>query len=114
MAVNTMHTDVERIVPAVEEIRRQWDGVLGAYAHHGGWEPPHWIFHDISPEDYAQAALGWVAQVVQIIGACLRHPACGHQVAARAPARQVRSRRDTGVGSPAGRDVRDVGGGKAA
>ncbi|UGS35621.1 homocysteine S-methyltransferase family protein [Capillimicrobium parvum] len=70
MAVNAMHTDVEQIAPAVEEIRQHWDGVLGAYAHHGGWEPPNWIFHDISPEDYAQAALGWVQQGVQIIGGC--------------------------------------------
>jgi len=70
MAVNAMHTDVEDIAPAIAQIRERWDGVIGAYAHHGGWEPPHWIFHDISPEDYAAAALGWVQQGVQIIGGC--------------------------------------------
>lgn len=70
MAVNAMHTDVDEIAPAIEEIRRVWDGVIGAYAHHGGWEPPNWIFHDISPEAYADAALGWVAQGAQIVGGC--------------------------------------------
>jgi S-methylmethionine-dependent homocysteine/selenocysteine methylase len=70
MAVNAMHTDVDEITPALAEIDQHWDGVLGAYAHHGGWEPPNWIFHDISPEAYAEAALSWVAQGVQIIGGC--------------------------------------------
>jgi homocysteine S-methyltransferase len=70
MAVNAMHTDVAEIAPALTEIRSRWDGVIGAYAHHGGWEPPNWIFHDISPEDYADAALGWVGQGAQIIGGC--------------------------------------------
>jgi S-methylmethionine-dependent homocysteine/selenocysteine methylase len=70
MAVNAMHTDVEDIAPALEEIGRHWDGVIGAYAHHGGWEPPNWIFHDITPEAYADAALRWVDQGAQIIGGC--------------------------------------------
>jgi S-methylmethionine-dependent homocysteine/selenocysteine methylase len=70
MAVNAMHTDVADIGPAIAEIREAWDGVIGAYAHHGGWEPPNWIFHDITPEAYAAAALEWVAQGAQIIGGC--------------------------------------------
>jgi S-methylmethionine-dependent homocysteine/selenocysteine methylase len=70
MAVNAMHTDVADVAAALGEITAQWDGVVGAYAHHGGWEPPNWIFHDISPEDYADAALGWVSQGAQIIGGC--------------------------------------------
>ena len=70
MAVNAMHTDVADVAASLEEIRGRWDGVVGAYAHHGGWEPPNWIFHDISPEDYAEAALGWVSQGAQIIGGC--------------------------------------------
>lgn len=70
MAVNAMHTDVADIAPALTQIRERWDGIIGAYAHHGGWEPPNWIFYDISPEAYADAALGWVAQGAQIIGGC--------------------------------------------
>jgi S-methylmethionine-dependent homocysteine/selenocysteine methylase len=70
MAVNAMHTDVADIGPAVAQIREAWDGVIGAYAHHGGWEPPNWIFYDITPEAYAAAALEWVAQGAQIIGGC--------------------------------------------
>jgi homocysteine S-methyltransferase len=69
-AVTAMHTDVGEIMPALDDIDQHWDGVMGAYAHHGGWEPPHWIFHDISPEAYADAALGWVARGAQIIGGC--------------------------------------------
>lgn len=69
-AVNAMHTDVEQIHPALDEIEQQWDGVLGAYAHHGDWIPPNWIFQDITPEQYADAALSWVDRGVQIIGGC--------------------------------------------
>jgi S-methylmethionine-dependent homocysteine/selenocysteine methylase len=69
-AITAMHTDVEDIARSLEEIKQRWDGVIGAYAHHGGWEPPNWIFHEISPEDYAEAAVGWVAQGAQIIGGC--------------------------------------------
>jgi S-methylmethionine-dependent homocysteine/selenocysteine methylase len=43
---------------------------VGAYAHHGSWVPPNWIFDEISPEDYAAAALGWAARSVQLIGGC--------------------------------------------
>jgi S-methylmethionine-dependent homocysteine/selenocysteine methylase len=70
MAVTVMHTPVAAIAAAVEEIRGVWPGVVGAYAHHGSWVPPNWIFDEISPEDYAAAALGWAARGVQLIGGC--------------------------------------------
>ena len=84
MAVNAMHSDVDEIDPALDAIERQWDGVLGAYAHHGGWVPPNWIFQDITPEAYAAAALRWVERRVQIIGGC-----CGIRPAHIARLREV-------------------------
>ncbi len=70
MAVNAMHTGVDAIEPALDEIEQHWDGVLGAYAHHGDWIPPNWIIKDIPPEEYAAAAQRWVARGVQIVGGC--------------------------------------------
>lgn len=70
MSVNAMHTDIEDIEPALDEIERGWDGVLGAYAHHGDWIPPNWIFKDVAPERYADAAERWVGRGVQIVGGC--------------------------------------------
>lgn len=70
VAVNAMHTEIEAVDPALSEIEKQWDGVLGAYAHHGDWIPPNWIFKDVTPEVYLAAAQGWVAHGVQIVGGC--------------------------------------------
>ncbi|MFZ1993413.1 MAG: homocysteine S-methyltransferase family protein [Solirubrobacteraceae bacterium] len=69
-AVNVMHTAVDAVEPAVNAIQGCWSGVMGAYAHHGTWAPPHWIFGEISAEAYAAAALGWAQRGVQIIGGC--------------------------------------------
>jgi S-methylmethionine-dependent homocysteine/selenocysteine methylase len=70
IAVAAMHTDIDEIEPALGEIERAWDGVLGAYAHHGDWDPPHWTFKDVTPEQYADAAERWVARGVQLLGGC--------------------------------------------
>jgi S-methylmethionine-dependent homocysteine/selenocysteine methylase len=70
MAVTAMHTDVDAIEPALDEIERHWHGVIGAYAHHGDWIPPNFIFKDMTPERYATAAMGWVQRGVQLVGGC--------------------------------------------
>jgi S-methylmethionine-dependent homocysteine/selenocysteine methylase len=70
MSVNAMHSEIEAIHPALDQIEREWDGVLGAYAHHGDWSPPNFIFKDITPEQYLTAAQSWVARGVQIVGGC--------------------------------------------
>ena len=70
MAINAMHIDIDAIVPAIDQIRPHWSGPIGAYAHHGDWHAPHWIFKDITPEQYLSAARGWVDQGAQIIGGC--------------------------------------------
>jgi homocysteine S-methyltransferase len=70
VAINAMHSEIEAIVPALAEIERHWDGALGAYAHHGDWIPPNWIFKDVTPEQYGAAAQSWVARGAQIVGGC--------------------------------------------
>ena len=70
-AVFVMHTLTEETAPALEIVRRQWSGHLGAYAHSGRWADPDWAFEDmISPEDYLSAAERWVAMGARIIGGC--------------------------------------------
>lgn len=69
-AVTAMHTDIGDIQPALDQIVTRWSGVIGAYAHHGDWDPPNWTFKDITPDQYADAALTWVDRGAQIIGGC--------------------------------------------
>ncbi len=69
--VAVMHTFTEDTGPALEVVRRNWDGPVGAYAHTGGWKMPNWKFEDvISPEEYLAAAQKWVGQGTQVVGGC--------------------------------------------
>ena len=70
IAVAAMHCEIADTGTALDAIERGWPGPLGAYPHHGGWEPPHWVFHEIAPERFAADALGWVARGVQLVGGC--------------------------------------------
>jgi S-methylmethionine-dependent homocysteine/selenocysteine methylase len=70
IAVTAMHTEVDEIDRALDEIEPSWHGVIGAYAHHGDWIPPNWIIRDIPPERYAAAALRWVERGAQLVGGC--------------------------------------------
>ena len=70
LAVAAMHSEIAEIGPALDAIERGWRGPLGAYPHHGGWEPPHWVFHEIDPERFAEAARAWVARGAQLVGGC--------------------------------------------
>jgi len=70
MSVNAMHIEIKDIHPALDQIEQAWDGVLGAYAHHGDWVPPNWVFRDLTPEQYLAEAHSWVARGVQIVGGC--------------------------------------------
>jgi len=66
-----MHSEVEYIAPTLGVMKRKWDGPLGAYAHSGTWARPQWNFEGvISPEDYLQAAKGWVEAGARLIGGC--------------------------------------------
>jgi S-methylmethionine-dependent homocysteine/selenocysteine methylase len=70
LAVAAMHCELAEVDSALGAIERGWRGPLGAYPHHGGWEPPHWVFHEIAPERFAEAARGWVARGAQLVGGC--------------------------------------------
>ncbi len=66
-----MHSEVEHIGPTLEVMKKKWPGPLGAYAHSGAWDRPKWNFDSIiSPEDYLQAAKGWVDAGARLIGGC--------------------------------------------
>ncbi len=66
-----MHSEVEHIAPTLEVMGKKWDGPLGAYAHSGHWNRPNWDFDSvISPENYLEAARGWVAAGARLIGGC--------------------------------------------
>ncbi len=69
--VSIMHTQIEDTVPALQEIKKHWDGPLGAYPHRGEFIMPHWQFIDrIPPEDFAAEAEKWLELGVQMIGGC--------------------------------------------
>ena len=66
-----MHSEVEYIAPTLEVMKEKWVGPLGAYAHSGYWARPNWNFDAvISPEDYLNAARGWVEAGARLIGGC--------------------------------------------
>ena len=69
--ISIMHTLTEDVEPALEILQRAWSGYSGVYAHSGKFTMPNWQFIDmISPEEYAAAASGWLAQGAQMVGGC--------------------------------------------
>ena len=93
IAVAAMHCEIADTGTALDAIERGWPGPLGAYPHHGGWEPPHWVFHEIAPERFAADALGWVARGVAARRRLLRHRPGPYRAAARAAAEPRAGRR---------------------
>ena len=69
-AVHVMHTDIPEVEDALEVVRQRWDGPLGAYPQSGGFIPPHWQFSDLTPDEFAEHARGWVAHGATIVGGC--------------------------------------------
>jgi S-methylmethionine-dependent homocysteine/selenocysteine methylase len=70
-AINVMHTDVDATGPALEQVKRGWSGILGAYPNSGYFTPPNWKFVDIiTPDDLVREARGWVDLGVTILGGC--------------------------------------------
>ena len=66
-----MHTLVEDAPAALGEVVGGWDGPVGAYPHAGRFVMPNWRFTDqISPEDFASEAEGWVASGARVVGGC--------------------------------------------
>jgi S-methylmethionine-dependent homocysteine/selenocysteine methylase len=69
-----MHTLVEDAPVALGEVVAgpgPGPGPVGAYAHAGRFVMPNWRFTDeISPEDFATEAEGWVALGARAVGGC--------------------------------------------
>jgi len=69
--VCVMHTLVEDVPAALGEVAGGWSGPVGAYPHAGRFVMPNWQFADeISPEDFASEAEGWVALGARVVGGC--------------------------------------------
>jgi S-methylmethionine-dependent homocysteine/selenocysteine methylase len=69
-AVNVMHTELEAVSSALDEVGRHWTGTLGVYPHVGDWEPPNWTLSEIAPDAFAAEAETWVARGAQLVGGC--------------------------------------------
>jgi S-methylmethionine-dependent homocysteine/selenocysteine methylase len=70
-ALSIMHTSINDMQPALECLKQNWDGPMGAYPESGYFKMPDWQFVDIvSPEDLVQAARQWRELGVTIFGGC--------------------------------------------
>ena len=66
-----MHSDVEAISPALELLRRHWSGPIAVYPNSGTYKRPNWQFDTVlSPDEFAEAALNWVAEGANALGGC--------------------------------------------
>lgn len=70
--VAVMHSAPNVTGLALDVVRRQWRGSLGAYAESGYFAMPDWQFVDIIPEaEYVDLATGWAeAFDLAMIGGC--------------------------------------------
>lgn len=70
-ALGVMHSEFELTPDALEALGRIWRGPVYAYPHHGVFEMPNWRFDDtLEPEEFAQAAAGWVRRGAMAVGGC--------------------------------------------
>jgi S-methylmethionine-dependent homocysteine/selenocysteine methylase len=71
-AVLVMHSTLDVVAPALELIRDQWDGVIGAYPHHGSYDRAAltWRLGELSPERLLEGAHRWAALGAQLVGGC--------------------------------------------
>jgi len=69
--VSIMHTDVDLIDGCLDVLEQHWIGHTGVYAHSGEYVDGRWEFNGtMSAERYAEAAAGWAARGVDVIGGC--------------------------------------------
>lgn len=69
--VNIMHSEINAIPEAIEQVRERWSGPVGVYPESGYFTQPHWNFVDIiAPADLVTEALGWVAAGARLLGGC--------------------------------------------
>lgn len=69
--VNVMHTPPEAVGPALDELKRRWDGPCGAYPELGDFEAPDWQFtQQLTPGEFVSLAAEWVRQGARLLGGC--------------------------------------------
>lgn len=71
-AALVMHNEIATTDESLELIGSVWSGPLGAYPEAGHFEMPTWVFKDITPGDFATAAMRW-----RDAGACILGGCCG-------------------------------------
>lgn len=65
-----MHNEFSTTDEALEIIRSEWDGPVGAYPESGYFEMPHWVFRSLSPEDFVTACRRWRKIGAAVLGGC--------------------------------------------
>ena len=69
--VSVMHTLVEDVPAALDEVAIGWDGLVGAYPHAGRFVMPNWQFTDeISPRDFGDESVKWLDAGALAVGGC--------------------------------------------
>ncbi|MDZ7840061.1 MAG: homocysteine S-methyltransferase family protein [Gammaproteobacteria bacterium] len=69
-AALVMHNEISTTGESLALIRSVWNGPLGAYPEAGHFEMPTWVFRDISPGEFAEAAMRWRGGGAYILGGC--------------------------------------------
>lgn len=65
-----MHSELSVTEEALETVRAEWDGPFGAYPESGYFEMPHWVFQELSPEDFVSACRRWQQAGAVVLGGC--------------------------------------------
>lgn len=70
-AAGIMHSNVNITGPALDILRRSFEGPLYAYPDSGFFRMPNWQFEDIiSPPDLTAYAIDWIADGASAVGGC--------------------------------------------
>ena len=70
-AIGVMHSEIELTPDALQLVRRLCGAPVYAYPHHGVFEIPNWRFDNtLSPDEFAAAAIEWVALGARAVGGC--------------------------------------------
>lgn len=70
-AAGIMHSNVDVTGPALDILRRYFEGPLYAYPDSGYLRMPNWQFENIiSPADLTAYAIDWIADGVSAVGGC--------------------------------------------
>ena len=69
--LTVMHTLTKDIPAAIDVIKANYSGPIGAYAHWGKLIKTNWRFNDmISATAYADEAQKWIDAGIQLVGGC--------------------------------------------